>query len=94
MVHGHIEERNLLGASQFGFHARHGTTIKCVMLADHVTLGFNGSMSTAAVFLGVGGGAFDMAWHLGLLCGLLEPQFSAGLIGLIVPFLAGRGFQI
>jgi hypothetical protein len=49
----HIEERGLLNASQFGFRARHSTTLQCMRLTDHVTLNFNNKMSTAAVFLDI-----------------------------------------
>jgi hypothetical protein len=49
IVKRHIGERNLLTASQFGFRARHSTTLQCMRLADHVTLHFNNNMSTAAV---------------------------------------------
>jgi hypothetical protein len=44
-VQGHIEERGLLSASQFGFRDRHRTTLQCVRLMDNVTLKFNHSMS-------------------------------------------------
>jgi hypothetical protein len=37
----HIDERGLLNASQFGFRARHSTTLQCMRLTDHVTLNFN-----------------------------------------------------
>jgi hypothetical protein len=42
IVQKHIEERNLLIASQFGFRARHNTTLQCtrMRLEDHVTLNF------------------------------------------------------
>jgi hypothetical protein len=49
----HIEERNLLSASQFGFRADYSTTIQCMRLADHVTLIYSNNMSTAAVFLDI-----------------------------------------
>jgi hypothetical protein len=49
----HIVERNLLNASQFGFRARHSTTLQCMRLTDHVSLNFNNDMSTAAVFLNI-----------------------------------------
>jgi hypothetical protein len=49
----HIDERGLLNASQFGFRARHSTTLQCMRLADHITLNFNNKMSTAAVFLDI-----------------------------------------
>jgi hypothetical protein len=52
IVKRHNGERNLLNASQFGFRARHSTTLQCMRLADHVTLHFN-NMSTAAVFLDI-----------------------------------------
>jgi hypothetical protein len=41
IVQRHVGGRNLLNASQFGFHARHSPTLQCVRLADHVTLNFN-----------------------------------------------------
>jgi hypothetical protein len=62
----HIDERGLLNASQFGFRARHSTTLQCTRLADHITLNFKNKMSTAAVFLDIEK-AFDTTWHSGLL---------------------------
>jgi hypothetical protein len=62
----HIDGRGLLNASQFGFRARHSTTLQCMRLADHVTLNFNNKMSMAAVFLDIEK-AFDTTWHSGLL---------------------------
>jgi hypothetical protein len=50
IVRMHIEERGLLNASQFGFRARHSTTLQCKRLTDHVALNFNNNMSTTAVF--------------------------------------------
>jgi hypothetical protein len=47
----HVNEKDLLNASQFGFCARHSTTLQCMRLTDHVTLNFNNKLSTAAVFL-------------------------------------------
>jgi hypothetical protein len=52
IVQSHIEARDLLNASQFGFRARHNTTLQCMRLTDHVTLNFN-NMSTTAVFLDI-----------------------------------------
>jgi hypothetical protein len=49
IVKRHIEKRNLLNASQFGFRARHSTTFQCMRLADHVTLHFNNNMSSVEV---------------------------------------------
>jgi hypothetical protein len=50
IVQRYIEERGLLNASQFGFPARHSTTLQYMRLTGHVTLNFNNNMSTAAVF--------------------------------------------
>jgi hypothetical protein len=47
----HTDERGMLNAKQFGFRARHSTTLQCMRPKDHVTLRFNNKMSTAAVFL-------------------------------------------
>jgi hypothetical protein len=66
IVRRHIEEKNLLNASQFGFRVRHSTTLQYMRLADHVTLNFNNNMSTAAVFLDIEK-AFGTTWHPGLL---------------------------
>jgi hypothetical protein len=82
IVQRHIGERNLLNASQFGFRARHSTTLQCMRLADHVTLHSNNNMSTAAVFLDIKK-AFDTTWHPGLLYKLSKLQFSTSLIKLI-----------
>jgi hypothetical protein len=51
LVQRRLELNNLLTANQFGFRARHSTTLLCMKLADHVTLNFNNNMSTAAAFL-------------------------------------------
>jgi hypothetical protein len=32
-IHRHLAERNLLNASQFGFRARHSTTLQCMSVA-------------------------------------------------------------
>jgi hypothetical protein len=71
----HIEEKNLLNANQFGFRARHSTTLQYMRLEDHVTLNFNYNMSTAAVFLDIEK-AFDTTWHPGLIYKLSKLQFS------------------
>jgi hypothetical protein len=57
---------DLLNASQFGFHARHSTTLQCMRLTDHETLNFNNKMSTVAVFLDIEK-AFNTTWHSGRL---------------------------
>jgi hypothetical protein len=62
IVQRHVEEKRLLNASQFGFRARHSTTLQCVRLTDHVTLNFNNNMSTTAVFLDFEK-AFDTTCH-------------------------------
>jgi hypothetical protein len=66
IVQKHIKERGLLNPSQFGFHTYHSMTLQCMSLTDHVTLNFNKTMSTAAVFLDIKK-AFDTTWHSGLL---------------------------
>jgi hypothetical protein len=53
IVQRHIEERGLLNGRQFGFRACHGTTLQCMRVTDHVTVNFNNSMSTAAIFLDI-----------------------------------------
>jgi hypothetical protein len=51
IVRWHVEERGLLNASQFGFHARHSTTLERMRLMDHITLNLKNDMSMAVVFL-------------------------------------------
>jgi hypothetical protein len=92
IVKRHIGERNLLNASQFGFRARHSTTLQCMRLADHVTLHFN-NMSTAAVFLDIEK-AFGTTWHPGVLCKLSKLQFLTSLIKRIGSFLSQRKFRV
>jgi hypothetical protein len=93
IVKRHIGENNLLNASQFGFRARHSTTLQCMSLADHVNLNFNSNMSTAAVFLDIEK-AFDITRHPSLLYKLSKFQFSTRLIKLINSFLSQRKFRV
>jgi hypothetical protein len=89
----HIGKNNLLNASQFGFRARHRTTLQYMRLPDHVTLKFNSDMSTAAVFLDIEK-AFYSTWHPGLLYKLTKLKFSSSLIKLIGSFLSERKFRV
>jgi hypothetical protein len=93
IVQRHLEERNRLNASQFGFRARHSTTLQCMRLTDHVTLNYNNNMSTAAVFLDIEK-AFDTTWHPGLLYKLSKLEFPARIIKLISSFLSNRKFRV
>jgi hypothetical protein len=91
IVQKHIEERSQLNASQFGFCARHSTTLQCRRLTDHVTLNFNNNMSMAAVFLDIEK-IFDTTRHSGLLYKLSKLEYSTSLIKLISSFLSQRKF--
>jgi hypothetical protein len=82
----HIREKHLHNASQFGFRARHSTTLQRMRLADHVTLNFNNKMSTAEVFLDIEK-AFDITWHPGLLYKLFKLNFSTRMTKVISSFL-------
>jgi hypothetical protein len=93
IVTGQIGERNVLNPSQFGFRARHSTTLQCMRIADHVSLHFNNNMSTTAVFLDIEK-AFDTTWEPGLLYKLSKLQFSTSLIKLIGSFLSQRKFRV
>jgi hypothetical protein len=66
IVKRHIGERSLINASQFGFRARHSTTLQCMRLADQVNLHFNNNISMDAVFLDIEK-AFDTTCQPGLL---------------------------
>jgi hypothetical protein len=50
IVQRHIENKGSLNACEFGFRARHSTTLQCMRLTDQVTLNLNNKMSTTAVF--------------------------------------------
>jgi hypothetical protein len=93
IVERNIENRKLLNASQFGFRARDSTTLQCMRLADHVTLNFDSTMSTAAVFLDIEK-AFDTSWHTDLLYELSKFGFSVNLFKLISSFLSHRKFRV
>jgi hypothetical protein len=92
IVQKHIEERGLLKASQYGFRARHSTTLQYTRLTVYVTISFN-NMSTAAEFLDIKN-SFDITWHSGLLCKLSKLEFSTSLIKLISSFLSQRRFSV
>jgi hypothetical protein len=83
----------LLISSQFGYRARHSTTLQYIRLTDLVSLNFNNNMSTAAVFLDIKK-AFDTTWHPILLYKLSEIQFPISLIKLIASFLINRTFKV
>jgi hypothetical protein len=92
-VQRHLDTNNLLNASQFGFRARHSTTLHCMRLTDHVTLHFKNNMSTAAVFLDIEK-AFHTMWHPGLLYKLSKLQIPTNLIKLINSYLINRKFRV
>jgi hypothetical protein len=93
LVQRHIRHRNLLLSSQFGFRARHSTTLQCMRLTDNVTLHFNNNMSTAAVFLVIEK-ASDTTWQPGLLYKLSKFQFPNSLLKLIGSFLSQQKFRV
>jgi len=93
IVQRHLDTNNLLNASQFGFRARHSTTLQCMRLTDHITLNFNNNMSTAAVFLDIGN-AFDTTWHSGLLHKISKLQFPTNVTKLINSYLSNRKFRV
>jgi hypothetical protein len=87
-IQKHIEERNLLKASQFGFRSDHSAPLQCKGLADHIN-----NMSTAAVLLDIKK-AFDKTWHSGLLYKLSELDISTSLVKLISSVLTNRKFKL
>jgi hypothetical protein len=66
IVQRYTEERGLINASQFGFHACHSIPFQHMRLMGHMTLNFNNNISMAVVFLGIKK-AFDATRHLVLL---------------------------
>ena len=48
IIQRYNDERKLLNASEFGFHARHNTTLQCMRLTHHVTLNFNDNLATVS----------------------------------------------
>jgi hypothetical protein len=92
IVQRQLDTKNLLNASQFGFRARHSTTLQCMRLTDHITLTFNNNMSTAAVFLDIEK-AFDTTWHSGLLYKVSKLQFPENVTKLINSYLKNRKLQ-
>jgi hypothetical protein len=93
IVKRHLDTNNLLNASQFGFRARHSTTLQRTRLTDHITLNFNNNVSTAAVFLDIGN-AFDSTWHSGLLHKISKLQFPTNVTKLINSYLSNRKFRV
>jgi hypothetical protein len=93
MVQRHIEEKDLLNASQFCFPARHRTTLQCMRLTNHVTLNFNNNICSAAVFLDIKT-AFDKTLYPRLLHKLYRLNFSPSLIKLIHSFQSERKFVV
>jgi hypothetical protein len=92
LLHRHIQERNLLNASQFGFRTCHSTTLQCMKLTNQVSLNSNNNMLKAAVFLDIIK-AFHTTWHPRLLYKLSEPQFSASFVKLRASFLLAENLN-
>jgi hypothetical protein len=88
-----FEERGLLNANQFGFHASHSTTLQGMRVTDHVTLNFN-ITCLQLLYFWILKKTFDTTWHLGLLYKLSELKFVIGLIRLIASFLSQRKFSV
>jgi hypothetical protein len=93
VVQKHIEERGLLNASQFGFHARHSTTLQCMRLTNHVTLNFNNEIFMAAVVLDIEK-SFDTIWYSGLVYKLFKFECSTSLIKIFGSFISHRKFSV
>jgi hypothetical protein len=93
IVQKYTEERGLLNACKFGFHARHITALRFMRLTNHVTLNFNSSISTAAVFLD---NEKPLISHgtLAYYIKLSKLEFSASLIKLVTSFLSQRKFRV
>jgi hypothetical protein len=80
MVQKHIDERDLLNASQFGFRVRHSKTLQCMRLTDHAKLNFNNNILSFMA-------ATDTTRHCGLLYMIAKLEFSSSLMKLISSFL-------
>jgi hypothetical protein len=83
----------MLITSEFGFRARHSTTLQCMKLRNHVTFKFNNKLSTASVFLDIKK-AFVTTWYTGLLYKVSKFEFSIYLIKLVSSFLSQRKFRV
>lgn len=77
IIQRHIVTTNTLHAIQCICHARHITTVQCMLLTDHVTFSFNTNMSTAAVFLDI---ERLLTYVAPILCKLLKLEFRFYLI--------------
>jgi hypothetical protein len=89
VIQRHITGKNLLNASQFGFHEHHSMTLQCMRLLDHVTINFNNKMTTAAVFLDIEK-VFDPIWNHKLS----KLDFLASVIKLISSFLTEQKLRV
>jgi hypothetical protein len=50
IIQKYIDSNNSVNASQFGFRARHSTTLQCMRLMDHITLNFNNNVHSCSLF--------------------------------------------
>jgi putative NADPH-quinone reductase len=92
-VQRYTEEKGVLNASQFGFRARHSTTLHSMRLTDHVTLNFT-ITSLGFLYPWILKKPFDKIWHVGLLYKLSTLQFSICLIKIISSSLSERKFRV
>jgi Reverse transcriptase (RNA-dependent DNA polymerase) len=82
----HENEQPILKNQQFGFRARHSTTLQVLRITETISLRFNENKSTAMTLLDIEK-AFDSVWHDALLHKIKNYGLPIHLIKIIASFL-------
>jgi hypothetical protein len=87
-----VDRCGILRDEQFGFRAKHSTTLQLARLVERVTRNFEEKRLTGVVFLDVAK-AFDTVWVDGLLYKLILLDFPSYLVKTVSSYLSGRTFE-
>ena len=87
------EEINFLPDFQFGFRAKHDTTLQVARITDGITDNFSKDKNTAMALLDIRK-AFDRVWFEGLTFKLLKIGLPSRLVRLLDSYMTGRTLQV
>lgn len=92
-INTHIEDKNILPVTQFGFRQHHSTIHQLSRVVNHIKLAKASKESTGLLTLDIEK-AFDSIWHDGLVHKMFKLDFPPTLIKMTHSFLRNRMFFV